>query len=98
MAMTKEEAHQLLRDAGVVTYSHDIAESATQDYGDMNAAIRAAVDLAVRPFTATRAPALRKASMAPRPIPRVPPVTSTRLSVKSISITALLTTECGESP
>ena len=35
MAMTKEEAHQLLRDAGAVTYSYDIAESATQDYGDM---------------------------------------------------------------
>ncbi len=35
MAMTKEEAHKLLRDAGVVTDSYDIAEGATQDYGDM---------------------------------------------------------------
>jgi hypothetical protein len=31
------------------------------------------------PFTATRAPAARNASTVARPIPRVPPVTRTRL-------------------
>src|SRR5262245_16815605 len=42
----------------------------------------AATEAALLPFTATRAPAARNASTVARPIPRVPPVTRTRLPVR----------------
>ncbi len=32
---TKQEAHQWLRDNGHITYSYDIAEEATEDFGDI---------------------------------------------------------------
>jgi hypothetical protein len=46
----------------------------------------AAVESAVRPFTATRAPQSRSVWAAARPMPRDEPVTRTVLLVKSISV------------